>query len=61
MFVPHPRFTSPVKDILRSPDIRRLVRDHVTPALRRLAEDDDFAIDIEHERSRDRDQTPQEP
>ncbi len=47
VFVPQPRFSNPVKDCLRSPDIRRLIRDHLTPALLRLAEDDAFAIDIE--------------
>jgi DNA gyrase/topoisomerase IV subunit B len=47
VFVPQPRFATPTKDELRNPEIRRLVRDHLTVALRRLVEDDGFAFEIE--------------
>jgi len=47
VFVPQPRYSSPVKDRLLSPGIRRLVREHLATALRRLAENDDFALTID--------------
>lgn len=56
VFVPQPRFTNPVKDCLRNPEIRVLLRDHLGAALRRLAQDDDFAIRLDYMRSRLRDQ-----
>jgi DNA gyrase/topoisomerase IV subunit B len=48
VFVPQPRFSSPLKDVLNNPEIRTLLRDHVTVALRRLVEGDEFALGIEN-------------
>lgn len=47
VFVPQPRFSSPLKDVLNNPEVRTLLRDHVTVALRRLVEGDKFALGIE--------------
>jgi DNA gyrase/topoisomerase IV subunit B len=52
VFVPQPRFTTPTKGCLRNPEIRVLLRDHLTPALRRLADDDEFALRIDWMRTR---------
>lgn len=47
VFVPQPRFVTPTKGQLQNPEIRVLIRDHLTPALRRLAQDDEFALELE--------------
>jgi DNA gyrase subunit B len=47
VFVPQPRFTTPTKGCLRNPEIRELVRDHLIPALRRLKNDDEFALRLD--------------
>jgi DNA gyrase/topoisomerase IV subunit B len=52
VFVPQPRFATPTKDELRSPEIRTLIRDHLTPALRRLVEQDEFALKLDWMRTR---------
>jgi len=52
VFVPQPKFVTPTKNELRNPEIRRLIREHLTPALRRLQENDGFALDLEHIRGR---------
>lgn len=54
VFVPQPRFSNPVKDCLRNPEIRQLIHDHLVPALRRLKADDQFALDMEYAATRNR-------
>lgn len=48
VFVPQPRFTNPVKDCLRNPEIRQMVRDHLTAALRRLKNSDEFTLRMDY-------------
>jgi len=51
VFVPEPRYTQPTKSHLANPEIRGLVRDHVTVALRRLLEDTGFALTLQEWRT----------
>ena len=48
VFLPAPRLSSPIKDVLSNPEMRRFVSDHVGAALRRLVElDPEFAMQLE--------------
>lgn len=51
VFLPAPRFSSPIKDRLGNPEIREFVREHVGPALRRfLASDPSLAESVAYSR-----------